>query len=176
MKPPRRSARTRAGKSRLLPLFGALCGVTLLSACTSAVPMEAAEDATDPDCAAVIVRLPVEVADLAIRETDAQATAAWGDPAKALLRCGVTPPGPTTDRCFGIDGIDWVQDASRTPLNTYTTYGRVPAVEVFVDETPGSGVSASSVLIGLTDAVGTIDPTGGCTDPEIVAPSETPAP
>ena len=43
----------------------------------------------------------------------------------------------TPDKGFGINGIDWVQDDSRTPLNTYTTYGRVPAVEVFVVEGDG---------------------------------------
>ena len=179
MSTPRRSAeRARTPTRTLATLFPALAlfASIALTGCTPTVPLEAATDATDPVCAAVVVELPTTVADQAQRETDAQGTAAWGTPATVLLHCGVPTPGPTTDRCFGIDGVDWVQDDSDTPRNRYTTYGRTPAVEVVVDENPETGVSASSVLPLLTDAVERIEATGGCSDPIDVFPAETPAP
>ena len=40
-------------------------------------------------------RLPETVDGLERRETNAQATGAWGNPASVLLRCGVPTPGPT---------------------------------------------------------------------------------
>lgn len=148
----------------------------MLVGCTPVVPFEAAPGAADAVCAAVIVNLPDRVADQDARETNAQGTAAWGSPTTVLLRCGVQPPGPTTDRCFGIDGVDWVQDDSDTPRNRYTTYGREPAVEVIVDETPETEVSASSVLPLLSNAVEQIEASGGCSDPVEVFSPETPTP
>jgi hypothetical protein len=57
-------------------------------------------------------------------------TAAWGEPA-LIARCGVPTPGPTTDNCIAVDGVDWVahplSDGTRM-----TTFGRQPAVEVLV--------------------------------------------
>jgi hypothetical protein len=50
-----------------------------------------------------------------------------------VWRCGVTPPGPTTDECIEVDGVDWV----RHPLadgSSFTTYGRDPAVQVLVPD------------------------------------------
>lgn len=55
---------------------------------------------------------------------------AWGDPA-IIARCGVSSPGPTTDECFTVDGIDWVG----VPLSDgyrFVTYGRSPAIEVLI--------------------------------------------
>ena len=141
----------------------------LVGGCASAVPVEAATHATDPACAALILATPDSLGDgLGRRNTSAQATTAWGNPA-IVLRCGVEPPGPTTQRCETVtspDGasIDWlvVQDdagddagtaptptaapapttAQPTPTSgdeplgatdwTFTTYGRVPTVEVHV--------------------------------------------
>ena len=57
-------------------------------------------------------------------------TAAWGDP-PLIARCGVPAPGPTTDDCVVVDGVDWVvhplSDGTRL-----TTFGRDPAIELLV--------------------------------------------
>jgi len=160
----------------------------LVGGCASAVPVTPATYATDPACAALILATPDSLGDgLGRRQTTAQATTAWGDPA-IVLRCGVEPPGPTTVRCETVttaDGlaIDWlvVQDdgtggatagpaptasaaAGPTPGPTpsdaapgatswtFTTYGRVPAVEVDVPAAVAQDRS-TSFLDGLSAAI-----------------------
>lgn len=151
---PRRGLR-QAALALMLPLASA----ALLAGCSQAVPFDPAPEASDPDCAAVVVRLPDTVAGLAERETNAQGTGAWGQPASVLLRCGVEPPGPTTDRCVSVDGVDWIIDESDAPTYLFTTYGRTPAVEVIVDNDVVSGTTA---ITDLSGAVGAIPPEGGC--------------
>lgn len=136
-----------------LPLAVGLVG------CAPAVVMEAAPDAANPACASVIVRLPETVAGLESRETDAQATAAWGNPAGVLLTCGVPVPGPSEMDCIEIDGIDWLRDASDEQLTLFTTYGREPAITVGIDPTAVSGRPA---LEDLTSAVRTVEQTRTC--------------
>jgi len=121
--------------------------------------MTAAEDANDPLCAEVSVRLPDSVAGQDRRWTDAQSTGAWGDPASVLLSCGVPPPGPTEQQCITIDGVDWIVDDSQAPRYLVTTYGRTPAVQVFVDN---EVVSPNEVLDSLSRAVAVIAPTSEC--------------
>lgn len=124
-RPPRPARRLAASAAAV---------VAPLAACTSAVPAEAGPFAADPLCAEVLVVVREggygELAGLPRRDTDAQSTAAWGDP-PVVLRCGVEPLGPTTDPCLRVDGVDWVarESGGRTVL---TTYGRFPAVEVSV--------------------------------------------
>jgi hypothetical protein len=151
---PRRGP-IRAAVAAALAVSGALA----LAGCTQAVTFDAAPDASDPDCAAVVVRLPDTVAGLAERETNAQGTGAWGQPASVLLRCGVEPIGPTTDRCVSVDGVDWVIDESDAPNYLFTTYGRTPAVEVLVDN---DVVSGSTAISDLSAAVSAIPAEGGC--------------
>ncbi|WP_165067168.1 DUF3515 domain-containing protein [Marisediminicola senii] len=139
----------------------AMLGIT---GCTAAVPMEAAPDAANPTCAEVSVRLPDAIDDLELRQTDAQATGAWGDPALVLLRCGVEVPGPSTLRCVTIDGVDWLVDDSVEEYGTFTTYGRDPAVQVVVDH----DTSDSNALNALAGAVGGIPADGACTTAEDV--------
>lgn len=67
------------------------------------------------------------------RWTDAQSTAAWGDPSAVVFACGVTPPGPTEAQCITAGGMDWIVDDSEAPVYRITSYGRVPAVEVITD-------------------------------------------
>lgn len=114
--------------------------------------MLAAEDATNPDCAEIIVRLPESVDEFGKRETNAQATAAWGEPAAVLLRCGVPVPGPSTLPCFTVKGVDWLRDSSDAPNYIFTSYGRDPAVEVIIDGDRAS----SSALSALGNAVGSL--------------------
>lgn len=143
--------------------FGTLSAVLGLSlvGCAGQVPMTPAADANNPDCASVTVRLPDTVADLKKRETNAQATGAWGTPAAVLLTCGVEVPGPTTLPCVSINDVDWIEDDSQAPLYRYTTYGRTPAVEVVIDS---DAVSGTTTLVDLGAAVSVLPSTAKCTD------------
>src|SRR5690554_7039815 len=69
-----------ARSTRLIGL-GLGLGLLALTGCTPIVAMEAAGNATSVDCAEVSVRLPRTIDELPRRETNAQATAAWGEPA-----------------------------------------------------------------------------------------------
>ena len=91
--------------------FGTLSAVLGLSlvGCAGQVPMTPAKDANNPECASVTVRLPDTVAELKKRETNAQATGAWGTPASVLLTCGVDVPGPTTLPCVSVNDVDWIE-------------------------------------------------------------------
>ena len=141
-----------------------------MASCALQVSVPAAPDAADPQCAAVVLALPADLADLPRLRTGSQATVAWGDPADpVVLRCGVTPPGPTTDRCVtaddGTTSIDWlavpgVDGAAPTPWR-FTTYGRSPAVEVLV---PASLTStrSTSFLLDLGPAVAKVKQTRTC--------------
>lgn len=136
-----------------------------LAGCTPTVALEPAADAVNPACAAVIVALRNydTLADLPARETNAQATAAWGSPAGIILRCGVPVPAPTaTLPCFTVDGIDWLRDDSNDPNFVFTTYGRDPAVEVIIDD---SAASALDALTELARPVSAIPATGECISP-----------
>jgi len=147
----------RAPAVALLAITGALS----LAGCSGVVPLEAAADANDPGCAEIVVRLPDAVGNLAKRETDAQATGAWGDPTGVLLRCGVPVPGPTTMPCVSVNGIDWIQDDADAPRHyRFITFGRKPATEVIVDH---AAVSNSTVLADLSSAISALQPYTECT-------------
>lgn len=147
-------------RHRTLPALAT--GALVLTACAPTVPVTVAPDATDPVCASVVLALPQTLADGLDRvDTDAQATAAWGEPGAAVvLRCGVEPLGPTTDRCQSVTTprgptIDWVV-VEDDGTWTFTTYGRVPAVELVVPSQVASTRSTSFVdllgpAIALTD-------------------------
>lgn len=134
----------------------ATTGVLLLvSGCAATVPVTVAPYATDPVCASVVLALPDSLGEGLDRvDTDAQATAAWGDPGSAVvLRCGVEPLGPTTERCQSVTTpqgptIDWVVLEDMGDW-TFTTYGRVPAVELVVPQAVAASRSTSFVdLLG----------------------------
>lgn len=134
--------------------------------------MQPAADAVNPACADIIVRLPTTVADQPERETNAQATGAWGDPAAVLLTCGVTAPGPTTLPCVNINGIDWIEDDSEAPKYRYTTYGRDPATEVYIDS---ELVSGSTTLVDVATAVSAVPATKQCLGADdVTLPSAAP--
>jgi len=111
----------------------------------------------------VVLALPERLADSERLDTSSQATAAWGDPAAPIvLRCGVDPLPPTTDKCVtatdaaGVS-VDWVAvegpaDAGGAARWTFTTYGREPAVEVTVPKQVTSGGS-TSFLVDLGNAI-----------------------
>lgn len=161
-----------AKKSRVLraAALAAVSGLTL-TACTSLVAdIEVAPDATNPLCAEAMVAMPEEIAGHERRRTDSQSTAAWGEPAVAVFRCGVEMPGPTTDECVGANGVDWVVREEGANWRI-TTYGRDPAMEVLFD---GERVASSSVMVDIGNAATRVPAESGCTDPgdTEVAPGE----
>lgn len=125
--------------------------------------VEVAPAAADPLCAEVLVRLrgldPLGGVGER-RGTSSQSTAAWGDPA-VVLRCGVEPPGPTTETCRDIDGTDWVARESAGGT-VYTTYGREPAVAVTLPELGGGLELGDAVLGELGPAVSVLPQTREC--------------
>lgn len=146
---------------KLLP---AALVVLALAGCSPVVPLEPADDAASPLCAEVTVRLPDEIGELTRRQTNAQATGAWGEPASVLLRCGVPAPAPTAEfPCVTVEGVDWLRDDTDAPNFVFTSYGREPAVEVIVDSEAASGLDALSALAA---AVGRLPVVGAC----VVAP------
>lgn len=144
----------------------AVGGVLALTACSGpTVSVEAAPDAADPACAPAMVALPDEIGGNERRETDSQATAAWGEPSAVVLRCGVEVPGPTTDQCVSVDGVDWVV-RDESDHWRITAYGRTPAVEAVFTKTD---VSSDTVLTALGSAVRQIPATRHCLGAEDAA-------
>jgi hypothetical protein len=149
-------------RSTALAIAAPLLLGALLTGCTSTVSLQAAEDANDPACADLTVRLPASVDGQPRRWTDAQATGAWGDPASVIITCGVPELGPTTLPCTPVNGVDWVIDDSDAPRYRVTTFDRTPAVEVYLDN---DVVSSAQVLDRLSQVV-TVLPQNGrvCTE------------
>lgn len=140
---------------------GALAAV--LTGCTPAVTVDPAENAADPGCAAAMVAMPEVVGEHGQRETTSQGTTAYGEPTAAVVRCGVAPPGPTTDPCSSVNDVDWLirQDEEGGATWTATTFGRDPAVEVVFDS---DAVASSTLLVELGSAVEQIPAERQCLD------------
>ena len=131
---------------------GLILATTLaLSACAPVINIEAGLYANDPGCAEVVVRLPDQLGELAQRETNAQATGAWGNPSAVILRCGIEPVEVSSLPCVTVGEVDWLVDDSQAPTFRFVTFGRTPATEVIVDSENASGITA---LEELADAVG----------------------
>ena len=139
---PARSPRTRRWSAA-----AAAVGLVALGACTPTITVEVAPDATDPLCASIVLALPEELGGAERLRTTSQATTAWGTQSSAItLRCGVEPPGPTTEACQAIEdvsgtSVDWLVVENEGSW-VFTTYGRVPAVEVTVPD----GVATAPVV------------------------------
>jgi hypothetical protein len=138
-----------------------------LAGCSATVSLTPAADANNPGCAKVMVLLPGSLAGQDRRWTDAQSTAAWGSPATVIMSCGVAPPGPTTLKCISLGGVDWIVDDSDYPRVKVTTFGRTPAIQVYMDTTT-KGVDSNQVLSQLGGQIAQVLPQSGepCTDPE----------
>ena len=158
MKHRRRAAAAWSGAALVI-------STVALAGCSSIVALHPAPDANNPDCAAVIVRLPDEVGGLAKRQTDAQATGAWGDPDAVVLTCGVEVPVASELPCID-KGVFWLRDDSNETYWKFTTFGRDPAVDVVVDRDIASGPGV--VLDDLENAV-SFTPQNGleCTDTDV---------
>lgn len=135
--------------------------VLLLAGCAPVVNLQAGEDANNPLCAEVSVRVPDTLGELEKRETNSQATAAWGEPTAVLMRCGLEGVEVSTLPCVTAGEVDWLVDDSEAPTYRFISYARFPAVEVIVDSTLASGVSA---LEGLSQAVSQIPATKACSN------------
>ena len=136
----------------------------VLAGCTPIVALQPTDDANNPGCADVIVRLPDTVGKLEIRQTDAQSTAAWGDPDSVLMFCGVPVPAASELPCID-KGIFWLRDDSDDAVWKFTTFGRDPAITLIVDRDIASGPGV--VLEDLENAV-SFTPENGltCSDTE----------
>ncbi len=88
--------------------------------------------AADEACSHVTEQWPSQVGGQQRRAVrgNPTAVAAWGKPA-IIARCGVDTPGPTTDECIAVNGIDWVGRRLNDGM-AFVTYGRSPAVEILV--------------------------------------------
>ncbi len=151
--------------ARSIPL--AVAALLVLCGCAPKVTITEAADANNPACAPMMVALPKALADAPRRTTSAQATAAWGEPAVAVLRCGVQVPGPTTDRCVTINGVDWVIREGEGSY-TFTSYGRNPATELVLEE---NKVPSDTALSEISAAVAKIPATGGCVGRDDLPPT-----
>jgi hypothetical protein len=152
--------------SRIVAALGVVVAVAAgLTGCTNAVAMTAAPSANAAACAAAQVRLPDTVdTKYALRNTNAQSTAAWGDPSAAVYHCGVAVPTVSDLPCFTQGSVDWIRDDKGKQV-VYTTFGRDPAVQVVID----TSKTTSQVLQDLGTAVSSL-PTDGhkCLDPSDV--------
>ncbi|MEL5990384.1 DUF3515 family protein [Microbacterium phosphatis] len=152
---------------RLAALVTLGLAATALAGCASTVSLPAADDANNPLCADVTVRLPDSFGELDRRWTDAQATGAWGEPTAVVVSCGVEVPGPSTLQCVTFEGVDWVVDTAEFPMQRITTYGRNPATQVFVDT---EVISPSDILPAISRIVKPIEPTSSCVALEDATP------
>ena len=122
--------------------------------------LEAADDSNNPNCADVSVRLPDMLGENQLRYTNAQATAAWGNPAAILLRCGLETVEVSALPCVTAGTTDWLVDESEAPKYRFISYATIPAVEVIVDSEVASGITT---LEGLSQAMSVLPRTKVCT-------------
>lgn len=140
----------------------AVVAALALAGCSPIVALDPAPDAASPACAEVSVRLPSQIGGLPARETNAQATGAWGDPTVVVLHCGVPSPPPTSELpCATLPdlSVDWLIDDSDYPIYVFTSYGRTPAVSVVLDY---DVIGSATVLDALDDAVSRLPKDGSC--------------
>lgn len=133
--------------------------VLTLTGCATTISLDPASDANNPACASVVVRLPDTIDSAQKRETNAQSTAAWGDPASVIFRCGLEPVTISKLACVTASDVDWLVDDSKRPSYRFISFARTPAIEVIVDSKTASGVT---VLDELASAVKKIPASDRC--------------
>ncbi|OZD30960.1 hypothetical protein CH252_40405 [Rhodococcus sp. 06-1477-1B] len=139
--------------------------------------MQPAKDANNPACAEITSRLPKTISGQERRWTDAQSTGAWGDPSAILMTCGLETPGPSTLPCRAFDGVDWLVDESQAAENRYTltTFGRSPAIQVYLDYEAASSADVAQALGPLIRSY--LPATGAvCTSASDATPAPTSTP
>ncbi|WEG07393.1 DUF3515 family protein [Microbacterium horticulturae] len=139
-----------------------------LTGCSTTIPLDQPTDANNPKCAEIMVRLPKDISGQERVWTDAQSTAAWGSPTRVIMACGMTPPGPSTLKCVSLGGVDWLVDESEQPNFRITSYGRTPAVQVYIDGDTTS-VDPNTVLSTLGRLVSAhTTKTAACSNPDTI--------
>ncbi len=118
----------------------------LLAGCAPTVHLSPAKESNALACADVMVRLPDEVDGLTRRVTDAQSTAAWGEPTAVILRCGLPEATASSLRCITQGDVDWLVDETEAPSYRFITFGRNPATEVIVDSNKTVGVNVIDAI------------------------------
>lgn len=157
-------------RPRPLPLVVTAAAMLGLSGCgTVQVPPGPA--ASDPTCAEIVLGAPPEVLGMERVETSSQGTAAWGrGEDTVVMRCGVAPPGPTTELCTTLADengteVDWIVQEVEDEGFLYTTYGREPAVDVSVP-TSAAPDQPSAAALDLTRVIDTTtEATAFCVGP-----------
>lgn len=151
----------------MIATTAAVLAVLALGGCARTIGVEVAPNAADPKCAEVMLAVPDELGpDLPKIQTNAQATAAWGEPGAAVtMRCGVDQVGPAAD-CQAVDSgdgtaVDWIVTTDGADTWSFVTYGREPAVEVIVPPAVTENHSTSFVT-DLADAVTQVPATKEC--------------
>ncbi|REK86417.1 DUF3515 domain-containing protein [Streptomyces inhibens] len=104
-----------------------------------------------PECTRIAKDYPDRLNGQERDHTDLPGVAAWGGGA-VVLRCGLTPPRPTTDACVNVDDVDWVlrEAKSQDGRKLLITYGRHPAVEATIS---GQGSGIDVLLVELSKTV-----------------------
>lgn len=156
------------GMLRLLRAAGPLALLAALAGCAPTLTVEPAPSPDDPACADVMLRMPEEIDGSTDRDTSSQGTEAWGDPAIAIVRCGMEPPAPTTDSCVNVSGVDWISTEESEDYWRFVSYGRSPALEVLVDPT---AVAGATVLAEISPAIAQIEPYAECVGAESAEPA-----
>jgi uncharacterized protein YceK len=167
----------RPGRARRTLALPAALVCLLLAGCSPIVTLTPAPQATAVACAGVIVRLPDQVGTAKKRETDAQGTAAWGEPVTVSLRCGVTGSAPSS-QCVTFDEVDWKVasvPADEPKQYVLTTFGRTPVVQVVLD---ARLAPSDQVMPAISDAVSAAIPrtSARCTIQGDSSPSPSPTP
>lgn len=154
-------------RTRRILACAALAATLALAGCSTTVSLTPADDANNPHCADVMVRLPGTISTSDRVWTDAQATASWGTPSAVILACGVAVPGPTTLKCVSFHGVDWIIQPEKDNTYRVTTFGRKPAVQLLIDTRK---IDSNAVLNAVSLAATTLPQHGdGCTAPETPA-------
>lgn len=153
-----RSHRSRVRKASIATVLALGAGISL-SGCSEPVEVAPAENAADARCAQVMITLPREISGQPKRKTTSQATAAWGTPASAILKCGEIAPAVTSDRCSTIDEVDWTARENNDGTWTIATYGREPYITITIDT---ARISSSDVAVAVSDAVKNNEATKRC--------------
>ncbi|WP_112467641.1 DUF3515 family protein [Streptomyces triticisoli] len=118
-----------------------------------------AKDSGSPHCHRITDAAPTALGGFPRRDSGLPGIAVWGD-RDIVLRCGVTPPGPTGDPCFAVDGVDWVIDLAQSSSSrkVVVTYGRTPATQVIFS---GAG-KTDAALVALSRLVAPLQTASHC--------------
>ena len=122
-----------------------------LTGCVQAVPLQAAPQGTSVACAGIVASVSQidSLSDQALRQTDAQGTAAWGAGPAVTLRCGVQA-GISADPCITVGGVDWQYHTAAKHYTVVTTYGRAPATQLVID---ADTLTSEDVLPSISDVI-----------------------